>query len=112
MAAVRAAALTEIIARIKPSIVAVGTYVETRRPPAQFRGTGFAVGNGRQVVTNAHVLPERLDAENREILGIFSTSGTTSRLIPARVVAKDDVFDVAILEFDGDRKSTRLNSSH
>jgi S1-C subfamily serine protease len=98
---VRAAPLTEVIQQVKPSIVGVGTYMETRRPPAQFLGTGFVVGNGRYVVTNAHVLPERLDVENREALGIFSTVGDTSRLVSAKLVAKDDVFDVAILEFSG-----------
>jgi S1-C subfamily serine protease len=94
-----AAPLPEVIQQIKPGIVAVGTYQETRRPPAQFRGTGFVVGNGQYVVTNAHVLPARLDEENREVLGIFSTQGEASRLVPAKLVAKDDVFDVAILQF-------------
>ncbi len=97
----RAAPLTEVIQQVKPSIVAVGTYQDTRRPPAAFRGTGFVIGNGRLVVTNAHVIPDRLDEENREVFGIFTADESTARVRSVRVLARDDVFDVAILEFDG-----------
>lgn len=100
-AGLRAAPLTEVIQNVKPSIVAVGTYQETRRPPAQFRGTGFVIGNGRLVVTNAHVIPDRLDEENREVFGVFTADESTARVRQVRVLARDDVFDVAILEFDG-----------
>lgn len=48
----------EVIARSKPSVVAVGRYVPTDNPRFTFRGTGFAVDDGTLVVTNAHVLPE------------------------------------------------------
>ncbi|MEO8976220.1 MAG: serine protease, partial [Casimicrobiaceae bacterium] len=41
---VRAASLEDVIARVKPSIVAIGTYQKTRSPAFAFRGTGFAVG--------------------------------------------------------------------
>ena len=42
------------IERVKGSIVAVGTYERMRSPPFQFRGTGFAVGDGTLIATNAH----------------------------------------------------------
>ncbi|HAY10768.1 MAG TPA: serine protease, partial [Thauera sp.] len=58
--------LVATVPRIKPSIVAVGTYQRTRSPAFQFRGTGFVVGDGQLVATNAHVLPERLDTANME----------------------------------------------
>ena len=50
--------LVGVLPRIKPSIVAVGTYQRTRSPAFQFRGTGVVVGDGRLIVTNAHVLPD------------------------------------------------------
>ena len=51
------------IERIKPSIVAVGTFEPTRNPQFSFAGTGFAVGDGSLIATNAHVLPKVLDSE-------------------------------------------------
>jgi S1-C subfamily serine protease len=44
------------IARVKQSVVAVGTYVPVGNPRFRFLGTGFVVGDGNRVVTNAHVL--------------------------------------------------------
>jgi S1-C subfamily serine protease len=60
-------ALPEIIDKIKPAIVAVGAFQKTRRPPSIFRGTGFVIADGLHVVTNAHVVPEKLDIEKRKL---------------------------------------------
>jgi S1-C subfamily serine protease len=49
------AGLPELIASAKPAVVLVGTFSATDR--FQFRGTGFATGDGLSIVTNAHVLP-------------------------------------------------------
>ena len=51
------AGLPETIALVRPGVVAVGTMQATRRPPAKLRGTGFVIGDGTLVVTNAHVVP-------------------------------------------------------
>lgn len=51
------AALPELVRRAKPAVVLVGTFAETDNPRFGFRGTGFAVGDGLSIVTNAHVLP-------------------------------------------------------
>ena len=56
--------LVGILPHIKPSIVAVGTYQRTRSPAFQFRGTGFVIGEGSLIATNAHVLPDRIASEN------------------------------------------------
>jgi hypothetical protein len=64
--------LADTIAKIKPSIVAIGTFQKTRRPPSIFRGTGFIVADGLHVVTNAHVFQEKIDTEKKETLTIFS----------------------------------------
>ena len=60
------AALPDLIEQIKPSIVVIGTYSKTRSPAFVMRGTGFAVGNGTLVATNAHVVPEGLDPVSGE----------------------------------------------
>jgi S1-C subfamily serine protease len=94
--------LPQTIGKIKPSIVGVGTYQQTRRPPAAFRGTGFVVADGRHVVTNAHVLPALLDTEKKEVLGVFVGQGETAQFRPARTVARDDERDLALLEIGGE----------
>lgn len=55
------AELAETIEKIKPLIVAVGTLKQTNSPQFVLRGTGFVVGSGSLVATNAHVVPERAD---------------------------------------------------
>ena len=46
-----------LIARVKPSIVLVGSYGLLDNPRFGFSGTGFVVADGRHVITAAHVLP-------------------------------------------------------
>ena len=53
--------LPDTIEKVKPAVVAIGTFQKTRRPPSIFRGTGFVVGDGLHIITNAHVLPDKID---------------------------------------------------
>ena len=48
--------IVELIAAVKPSVVAIGTHEETRRPPDVILGTGFAVGDGGHILTALHVV--------------------------------------------------------
>lgn len=58
--------LPDTVARVKPSVVLVGTFLATDNPRFRLRGTGFLVGQGSEVVTNAHVLPaETTPSHNR-----------------------------------------------
>ena len=59
------------IERVKGSVVAVGTFERTRVPAFQFRATGFAIGDGSLIATNAHALPATLDSERRESLVVL-----------------------------------------
>jgi serine protease Do len=95
------AQLPETIDKIKPSIVAVGTYQKTRSPPFAFRGTGFVIGDGTLVATNAHVLPEKLSVENREALVVLVWSAGTLQPREARPLAVDAPHDLAVLRIDG-----------
>lgn len=104
--AAEAATLPEIIDRVRPSVVGVGTAYPPRQPnrkgdPVTYRGTGFVVGNGRQIVTNAHVIPATLDTDNNESLAVFSGRGNTSTAHSAKVVATDDVHDLVLLQIEG-----------
>ena len=95
--------LPTAIERVKPSVVGVGTYQETRRPRMDFRGTGFVVGDGRHVITNDHVLPGSVDSERREFLAVFvPADGPRAQVRGASVVARDVARDLALLRIDGD----------
>jgi S1-C subfamily serine protease len=94
-------ALPDTVDKIKPAIVAVGTYQKTRRPPAIFRGTGFVVTDGLHVVTNAHVLPDKIDTEKREFVAVFAGKGEVSDVREATQVAYDPDHDLAVLKISG-----------
>ena len=96
------AELPDTVVKIKPSIVGIGTFLQTRRPPAKLMGTGFAVGDGRHVVTNAHVIPDLIDEENKEFLCIFVGTGEDAKIRPAKLISKDVVHDLALLKISGD----------
>lgn len=94
----------DTIARVKRSVVAVGTFERTRSPQFQFRGSGFAVGTGSTIATNAHVLPAKLNEAGREVLAVL-LPGATPETAQVRVVtesARDEGTDLALLELAGE----------
>jgi len=100
------AELPDTIDKIRSSVVAVGTVtpvkgIHKKGPPVKFRGTGFIVGNGRQVITNHHVIPETIDVENKESLAIFTGRGKQAKAHKARLVRSDSDHDLALLEISG-----------
>jgi S1-C subfamily serine protease len=97
------AGLPETIDRVRPSIVAVGTFQKTRSPSFAFRGTGFAVGDGTLIVTNAHVLPETLQDDNRETMVVLApgAAGRASEVRVVRLVEIDKDHDLALLRLSG-----------
>lgn len=95
------AGLPETIIKVKPSIVAVGTVQKTRRPPVKFYGTGFVVGDGNHVVTNAHVVPAVLDVAGMETLTVLVGGGQSANARKAEQVAMDLQHDLVILKIDG-----------
>jgi len=92
------AQLADTLVTLKPSIVGVGTFMKTRRPPANLLGTGFVVADGKTVVTNAHVLPNDIDVENNEELTVFIGAGKDAKIRKAQVLQVDKVHDLALLE--------------
>jgi len=98
-------ALADTIAKIKPGIVAVGTYMPKRNPRAVFLATGFAVGDGSLIVTNAHVIPDKLDNEHMEQVAVFYHKDDNDKAIIAKEVALDKEHDLAILKVSGEQLS-------
>ena len=100
------ASFPDVIDQVRPSIVGVGTAYPPRQPnpgrkTVTYMATGFVVGNGRQVVTNAHAIPKELDVEHNESLAIFTGRGADAVVRVARVVRTDAERDLALLEFEG-----------
>ena len=90
------------IARVKASIVAVGTFERLRNPQFSFAGTGFVVGDGLLVATNDHVVPKTLNHERGEAIAIaIPDSVSMVQIRPATRVASDTGSDLALLRIDG-----------
>ena len=105
-AAPSSGALPDTVDKIRPGIVAVGTVKSAKRanadgPALNYRGTGFVVGDGRQVVTNAHVIPQNLDVAAMEALAVFVGRGVSGEARQARVLRSDTEHDLVLLEIGG-----------
>ncbi len=94
--------LADTVARIKPSVVVVGSYRATDSPRFRLRGTGFVVGDGNLAVTNAHVLPEATEntANMSIVVQVRRANGELS-MRQATVLEVDRVHDLAVLRFEG-----------
>lgn len=95
--------LPDLIDRSRQAVVAIGTFAATDAPRFGFRGTGFAVGDGRRVVTCAHVIPNPMD---KELMIAVPASGNATgqpQLRPAKLVQRDSLHDLALLEFADDK---------
>ncbi len=94
--------LPDTIARLKPSVVLVGTFKATNNPRFQLRGTGFVVGRGEQVVTNAHVLPDDLGQDDAVAL-VVQVRGSDGdwQMRPAQLLERSREHDLALLRIDG-----------
>lgn len=101
------AGLPELIARTKPSIVAIASYQKLRSPALQIRGSGFVVGDGQTVVTNLHVLPERMEADERLVVVI---PGSPLRLVDTEAQTKDKDHDLALLRIPSALPALRLGT--
>ncbi|MES2072247.1 MAG: serine protease [Pseudomonadota bacterium] len=96
-----AAELTSTIKTAKASVVAVGSLQKLRSPAISFNGTGFVVGDGLTVITNAHAVNRPLDPENPEVLGVLIGKGEVTDFRPAVIVAIDEEHDLARLRIGG-----------
>ena len=96
------------IDRVRNSIVAIGTFERARTPQFEFRGTGFVVGDGTVVATNAHVLPTVLDPAKLETLVVVlpGQGDGKVRYRDAKSLAVDADSDLALLRIAGDKLPT------
>lgn len=93
--------LRTIVPTVKRSVVGIGTFERTRSPSTVFTGTGFVVGDGLDVITNAHVVPAASADGKMEQLGIVLPDGEGVRFRPAELVTRDNEHDLAHLRLSG-----------
>jgi S1-C subfamily serine protease len=95
------AEFVNVVAKIKPSVVGIGIHTPTSRPQNILRGTGFVVGDGHYVITNAHVLPTELDENLMQKMAVFIGSGKEAKVRQAEIIATSELYDLAILKLEG-----------
>jgi len=103
--------LPDLIKTIKPSIVGIGTYQGSRRPPSRLSGTGFVVSNGQYVITNHHVLPKDINLNKREKLVIFYNENKKVHYNSVKIIDVDKKHDLALLKIIG-KKFPALSIGH
>ena len=97
-----AESLENVVPRIKPSVVGIGTYQATRSPRFVFSGTGFIVGDGNLVATNAHVLtPLQADKMESLVAVIPAESSPDRQRRELRPLMIDKEHDLALLRLSG-----------
>jgi serine protease Do len=101
MGPARAFDFVSTVKAVKPAVVAIGTFQKTRSPAVSFSGTGFVVGDGLTIITNAHVVNRAVSAESGEILGILAGKGDATEFRPATIIAVDEEHDLARLRIGG-----------
>ncbi len=99
---VLAQGLPALVREAKPSVVLVGTYAETDSPRFGFRGTGFAIGDGRQIVTNAHVLPPPDQAAGKTLMVQVWQGGDRWQARRAELQSLARASDLALLRIEGE----------
>ena len=101
-----AADMADVIDLVRPGVVGIGTARPVRQPlakgpPVRFMGTGFVVGDGRQIITNFHVVPTDIDTEHKESLAVFTGRGKDTNIRTATLVRTDPEHDLALLRISG-----------
>lgn len=89
-----------MIQKVKPSVVCVGSYYFNDVPKNRFQGTGFAINDGRLIVTNYHVVAGIVKQKRLPYLKIFHKI-FPKKGIKARLLASDKFHDLAILGHEG-----------
>ena len=93
--------LADTIERVKPSIVVVGTYKKTNSPQFVLRGTGFVIGNGNIVATNAHVVPDSTESDAPALVIQARNERGEPQVRRARLLQRDRDHDLAIISIEG-----------
>lgn len=100
-AAPASADLVEAVRKVQPSVVGITTFRVMRPLASHLAGTGFVVGDGRHIVTNAHVI--RIDpGKGQQALFALVRNGSEVDRRTLTIVAEDPEHDLALLRMSGE----------
>jgi serine protease Do len=93
--------ITDAVTKVQPAVVGIlnfGQSVDLSNPEKVQQGTGSGIiyerGNGKaRVITNNHVIQN-----SSEVRVVITTSDDKSKTISAKILGKDEITDLAILE--------------
>jgi serine protease Do len=93
--------ITDAVTKVQPAVVGIlnfGQSVDLSNPEKVQQGTGSGIiyerGNGKaRVITNNHVIQD-----SSEVRVVITTSDDKSKTISAKILGKDEITDLAILE--------------
>lgn len=94
--------VADTLLSVKPGVVGVGLYSPTSSPRANLMGTGFAVLDGRYIVSCAHIFAKQPDTEKKETYAVFIGRDRQMAVRPAKLIATDRTRDLALLKIDGE----------
>jgi serine protease Do len=81
--------------------VAIASYQKLRSPATVFFGTGFVVGDGLTIITNAHVVTASINVDKVESLGVLIGTDGAAEFRPAILIDSDPEHDLARLRIGG-----------
>ena len=102
--------ITEIVAKVKPSVVGVGVYDALGAQMHQLQGTGFVFGDGTLVATNYHVIDKELDPQKVQYHIVFIGTGRNPKIVKVEIIARDREHDLAILKLPSPLTPLKLAS--
>jgi S1-C subfamily serine protease len=94
--------VADTLQSVKPGVVGVGVFNPVGSPRAMLQGTGFAVLDGRYVVSCAHIFAKPLDPGKKETQAVFIGRDRQMNIRAARVIATDKAHDLALLKIEGE----------
>lgn len=92
--------LIDSIKRISPSVVGIGIHNPTGSPRISLVGTGFAVADGKKIVTNYHVIAATLRTQRNESYVVLAGTGTNVQIIPVINKKTAPAYDLAVLDVE------------
>jgi len=93
--------LPALVSTSRGAVLPVGTFNALASPRFDFRGSGFVVGDGNLLITNAHVLPPSSIVPVPQLAVLVNPRGSSADVRRATLLHTDRVHDLALLRLEG-----------
>lgn len=93
--------LRALMQSVRESVLPVGTFNALNSPRFTFRGSGFVVGDGTLLLTNAHVLPDPGAVPTPQMAVWVARAEGRREARMATVLRLDRIHDLALLRLEG-----------